>query len=65
MDLTPHQQQRIGQARKLAGISGPGAIREYAGTDDLAMGYATAYGAAREIIAELVSFIEQLTAVNA
>lgn len=62
MSLTQTQLDKISQARTLAGVSGPDAIREYADTDDLTMGYAMAYGAARDTIAELVAMVEQLIA---
>ena len=63
--LSDHDKNIIGQARQLAGMSGPAAVRAYFGTTavsyrDTAHAYAEALSQATSAIGELLAIIERL-----
>lgn len=65
LQLSDHDQSIIGQARQLAGLSGPAAVRAYFGTTAVsyaktAHAYAEALGQATWVIGELLAIIERL-----
>jgi hypothetical protein len=67
--LSDHDKSIIGQARHLAGLSGPAAVRARFGTTavsyaDTAHAYAEALGRATRIIGELLAIIERLAGVT-
>jgi hypothetical protein len=63
--LSDDDKSILGQARQLAGVSGPAAVRAYFGTTvvsnaDAAYAYAEALGRATWVIAKLLAIIERL-----
>lgn len=60
MTLTDSDRDLITRARKLAGVSGTGAIREHTGEPDNAMAYAVAFGQARVMLEALTALTQRL-----
>jgi hypothetical protein len=51
--LTEADRDRIARARKLRGLRGPEAVREYTGHQDTGMAYVTAFSEAQELLGDL------------
>jgi hypothetical protein len=59
MSLTEYDRASIAEARKLAGISGVDAVKEYTGDTDLAMAYGVAFGRAQHHLRDLLAIIDR------
>jgi hypothetical protein len=58
--LTDADRATIARARELAQLGSINAVREHTGLDDSANAYASAFGAAQWLLAELVAIAERL-----
>ena len=57
--LTEYDRRTIAEASKLAGLSGPDAVREYTGDPDPLMAYAVAFGRAQHHLRDLLAIIDR------
>ena len=62
--LTDLDRHAIAEARELAGLSGPGAVREYTGDPGSLTAYAVAFELAQQRMGGLLAIIERLGGGN-